>query len=162
MKHIKLFEAFVKTYADRIDLNKFKSIKPGTRLTYYGNSYEVKKNDGYVLTLVDDDGDTKEVNFNMFNKKGYLIEGSGYNWDRFDYELTKIGEYIKKTGKGKFYFDFTDEDTMYYNTDDDSTAAFNLAKKIGSYLEKEFDVECRVEKNDDLTTLVIDCYNWFS
>lgn len=160
MKHIKLFEAFVKTYADRIDLNKFKSIKPGTRLTYYGNSYEVKKNDGYVLTLVDDDGDTKEVNFNMFNKKGYLKEG--YDWDRFDDELTRMYADIKKMGKGKFYHDFVEDYEIYYNADDESKAAFNLGKKIGAYLEKTYGVKCRVEKNDNLTTLIIDCYDWFS
>jgi|688.fasta_scaffold2249942_1 hypothetical protein len=75
MENIKPFDEWVdetKTYADSITPAEFKNIKVGTKVGYYGNTYEVMANDGYVITLKDEDGDTKDVNLGMFNRKGYL------------------------------------------------------------------------------------------
>lgn len=164
MQHIKLFEQFVtegtKTYADRITLAKFKSIKPGTKLTYYGNSYTVKSNDGYVLTLTDPtDGETVDVNFNMFNQKGYMVEG--WDFDQFDRQIDEINATIQKMGKKKFYYDFTEDAEFYYNAEETGRSIQNTAKKIGEYLEKKLGVKYRVEENDNLTTLIIDIEHWF-
>ena len=71
MKNLLIFEDFSKTYGEKITLDQFKSIKPGSKVTYLGSRYEVTKNDGYVLSLKND-RNAFTVNYSMFNHGGFI------------------------------------------------------------------------------------------
>lgn len=71
MKHIQLFEGFLKHYGQKMSLADFKALKPGQRVNYLGAGFEVVE-PGDVLLLVDDEGNKIRVNFNMFNQKGAI------------------------------------------------------------------------------------------
>ena len=74
MKHIKLFEEFVKAYGEKIDSKYFKKLKKGKRVLYYGAEYIIVDNDGFVLKLEDERGKRVSVNLSMFNDKGAITE----------------------------------------------------------------------------------------
>ena len=71
MKNLLIFEDFSKTYGEKITLDQFKSIKPGSQVTYLGSRYEVVKNDGFVLSLKNE-RNSFTVNYSMFNHGGFI------------------------------------------------------------------------------------------
>lgn len=74
MKHIELFEGFVKKYGEKITLEQFKKIKKKTKIVYLGTPYTVVKNDDSVLHLKSESGHEKTVNLGMFNHGGAITE----------------------------------------------------------------------------------------
>lgn len=73
MKNLILFEEFSKSYGEKITLDQFKSIEPGSEVTYLGSRYDVEKNDGFVLTLKSQKmKNTIIVNYSMFNHGGFI------------------------------------------------------------------------------------------
>lgn len=75
MKNLIVFEEFSKSYGEKITLDQFKSIEPGSEVTYLGSRYEVEKNDGFVLTLKSQKTKgTTTVNYSMFNHGGFIKE----------------------------------------------------------------------------------------
>ena len=160
MKHIKLFEQYIgeKTYADRIDRSQFKSIKPGTEITYFGNSYKVKSNDGYILTLIDSDGDEVNVNFNMFNQKGWLHE---------NVQFDDLKEIVKMETKGAFKFgdptEAAEKHERVFYVNHKNNKAFNqkfkdLATKAAKEAQKRLSVTYEIKQDiddDDVYTLIV-------
>jgi hypothetical protein len=71
MKNLLIFEDFSKTYGEKITLDQFRSIKPGSTVTYLGSKYEVVKNDGFVLSLKNERS-SFTVNYSMFNHGGFI------------------------------------------------------------------------------------------
>lgn len=58
------------TVTEAIDINNIKDIESGTAVIYKGSTYTVDDNDGFSLTLIDEDGETIDVNYAMFSKSG--------------------------------------------------------------------------------------------
>lgn len=46
----------------------------GRKVKFYGTPYTVIKADGYIVTLKDEEGNTKTANLNQFNQKGMVDE----------------------------------------------------------------------------------------
>lgn len=76
MKYTKTFEAFTKSYGEKISTTNFKDIPVGKSILYMGSRYKVASNDGFVLTLNDQDGNTSTVNLNQFNRGGQINEAA--------------------------------------------------------------------------------------
>lgn len=78
MKHILTFEEFIlerKEYGQKITNKEFANIAIGSTVLYSGDSYIVKSNNGYILSMTSVKRGTKEdVNLNMFNQKGAILE----------------------------------------------------------------------------------------
>lgn len=74
MKHVELFEAFVKGYGEKITPEQFKKIKRKSTVLYLGTPYTVVKNDEVVLHLKSESGHEKTVNLGMFNRAGAIVE----------------------------------------------------------------------------------------
>jgi cytidyltransferase-like protein len=76
MKNIPLFEDFIKSYGQKMSIEEFKAIEVGSIVLYVGTRYEVKKNNGAVLTLKPTTGGSEiTVNLNMFIQRGAIVEG---------------------------------------------------------------------------------------
>jgi len=73
MKYFRTYEAFKKSYMQKIDLKDFKKIKKGTTVKYMGGDAEVLDNNGYVLTLKQN-GKKFTVNKAMFDHGGMISE----------------------------------------------------------------------------------------
>lgn len=73
MKHLHLFEGFLKHYGEKITIEEFKALKPGQHVKYLGTDFEILKT-GDVLVLVDENGNQVNVNYNMFNQRGAILE----------------------------------------------------------------------------------------
>lgn len=58
------------TVTEAIDINNIKDIESGTAVIYKGSTYTVDDNDGFSLSLIDEDGETIDVNYAMFSKSG--------------------------------------------------------------------------------------------
>lgn len=64
-----------KKYFEKITPDEFKSIPVGSEVKYLGAPCKVEKNNGYVLTLVPNDGDPKFiVNLRQFMHGGFIID----------------------------------------------------------------------------------------
>lgn len=73
MKHIQLFEGWLKKYGEKIKLEDFKALEPGQHVKYLGTDFEIVKN-GDILVLKDEEGNETKVNYNMFNQRGAILE----------------------------------------------------------------------------------------
>lgn len=62
-----------KGVGEKYPKEKFAKLK-GKKVTYLGSSCKVIDADDTVLKLQDEDGKTHTVNYNMFNKKGFIAE----------------------------------------------------------------------------------------
>lgn len=62
-----------KDYGQKLDKSIFIKLK-GKNVTYLGKSHKVIDTDENILTLQDDEGNTKTVNYNMFTKSGFVAE----------------------------------------------------------------------------------------
>jgi len=76
MKHFQTYESFKKTYGQKISANDFKKIPVGKTVLYMGSQYEVTANDGYILSLKDEDGSMVKVNLGQFNHGGQINEAA--------------------------------------------------------------------------------------
>ena len=75
MKHIQLFEDFVKNYGQKISHEEFEKLEPGQTVLYMGAQYEVVKNNKVTIVLKSvKRGDTVNVNYSMFNHGGAITE----------------------------------------------------------------------------------------
>jgi hypothetical protein len=73
MKHLVLFEGFIKKYMEKIPLKEFEAIEKGSKVLYMGSPCEVLDNNGAVLKLKNvNSGETSMVNYNMFNHGGAI------------------------------------------------------------------------------------------
>ena len=72
MKNLSLFEEFTQNLAEAITLDEFKNLKPNQIVHYMGTAYKVEKPGDVTVVLKDDDGETIEVNYNMFKAKGFI------------------------------------------------------------------------------------------
>lgn len=80
MKHLQTYESFKKTYGQKITQSKFKDIPIGTHVLYMGGRYTVTANDGYVIDLDDEDGETLKINLGQFNRAGQINEKKSSIW----------------------------------------------------------------------------------
>ena len=77
MKRIKLFEAFVKAYGEKIKKEEFKHIAVGSTVKYMTSDFTVEESDGVILILKHAKSGKKiQVNYNMFNEKGAIVSNS--------------------------------------------------------------------------------------
>ena len=75
MKHIQLFEDFVKKYGQKIDKKTFFALENGKEVLYLGSRCTVTDSDGFIVTLKSiDSGKVFRVNLSMFNQKGAITE----------------------------------------------------------------------------------------
>ncbi len=75
MKHIQLFEDFIKNYGEDISHKEFENIEPGSKILYMGGQYEVVQNNRVTIVIKNPKtGDTKSINYSMFNHGGALTE----------------------------------------------------------------------------------------
>jgi len=72
LKHLLLFENFIKKYDQKITVQEFENIKKGSTVLYMGGRFTVEDNLKSVLKLKNEDGETFTVNYNMFNSKGAI------------------------------------------------------------------------------------------
>jgi hypothetical protein len=74
MKHVLLFEGWVKKYFEPISMDKFKKLAVGDIVLYGGGQFEITDNNGAVLKLkdVEDEKNVRMVNYNMFNERGAI------------------------------------------------------------------------------------------
>lgn len=92
MKHIQVFESFKKGYHEKIQQSDFKEIETGKIVQYGGGRHEVIDNDGYILTLKNEDGKLTKVNLNQFNNKGAINES-------LSFEQKKVEKFLKSIAK---------------------------------------------------------------
>jgi len=64
----RIVEELTKKYGAVITLENFKKLKKGQRVLYKGKPYTIEKPGEHSITLVSEDGKTKNINYNMFNK----------------------------------------------------------------------------------------------
>jgi hypothetical protein len=70
-----LYESFIKKYEEKMKMEDFKKLPKGSSVMYLGSKYSIENNDGFILSLKNlKTGDTKRVNFSMFNRGGALVE----------------------------------------------------------------------------------------
>ena len=62
-----------KEYGQKLDKKFFIKLK-GKDVTYMGKNHKVVDADENILTLKDDEGNTRTVNYNMFTKSGFVAE----------------------------------------------------------------------------------------
>jgi len=78
LKNLPTFEQFIlerKEYGQKITNKEFEDIKTDSTVLYMGSRYTVGSNDGFILKLEPTKGGSSiEVNYNMFNKKGAILE----------------------------------------------------------------------------------------
>jgi hypothetical protein len=70
MENIKIYEEF----SNRPELDKFKNLRKGDLVKYMGTAYLVETPGDHELSLVDEDGNKKTVNFSMFKAKGMIVD----------------------------------------------------------------------------------------
>jgi len=75
MKHIPLFEEFVKNYGQKMTTDEFEKIGVGQTVLYKGTKFEVEENTGVTLVLKPLSGSgTQMVNLNQFIQGGAITE----------------------------------------------------------------------------------------
>ena len=100
MKHVQLFEDFIKGYGEEITMGDFKNLKKTSKkrkhtIMYDGSEYEVLDADGVVATLKNiDTGKKVVVNKRMFMQSGAILKE----------ELDLIDEGINDPGILKAFF----------------------------------------------------------
>lgn len=88
-KHFQTYESFKKTYGQKISPADFKKISTGKNVHYMGTPYKVVSNDGYILTLKNEDGDAVEVNLGQFNHGGQINEAASVPSNIMDFAKRK-------------------------------------------------------------------------
>lgn len=88
MKHLHTFESFRKVYGEKIKPEQFKQIKKGKKLYYLGGLHTVVDNDGYILTLKNDEDDLIKVNLGQFNHGGQINEARSI--EKIEKDRTKV------------------------------------------------------------------------
>jgi len=101
MKHIQLFEDFVKNYGQKISHEEFEKLEPGKMVLYMGAQYEVIKNNKVTIVIKSPKrGDTLSINYSMFNHGGAITENKTYgktykSKDGIEYYVEKeAGHYV--------------------------------------------------------------------
>ena len=64
----RIVESITKKYGATISLENFKKLKKGQKVVYKGTPYTIEKLGEHTITLTSEDGKTKTINYNMFNK----------------------------------------------------------------------------------------------
>ena len=72
MKHVLIYEDFIKSYDDRISLEDFKKIQKGDIVVYRGQRCEVEESGDVLVCKVINSDKTIRVNYNMFNTGGAI------------------------------------------------------------------------------------------
>lgn len=107
MKHVKLFEDFIKKYGEKISQKEFKGLtklKKKQKVLYYGQQHEVIDSDGFVARLRNmQSGETTTVNIAMFNQKGAIVENEELNEGFYDKGILKAFFMAGGPGSGKSY-----------------------------------------------------------
>jgi len=101
MKHIQLFEDFIKNYGQKISHEEFEKLEPGKMVLYMGAQYEVIKNNKVTIVIKSPKrGDTLSINYSMFNHGGAITENKTYgktytSKDKIEYYVEKeAGHYV--------------------------------------------------------------------
>lgn len=75
MKHIQLFEEFIKNYGEKMDQTAFEELPVGAKVLYKGTQFEVEKNNGATIVIRPVKGGSPTmVNLNQFNQGGAIVE----------------------------------------------------------------------------------------
>ncbi len=119
MKHLQLYENWVKKYGEKISQEAFKALEIGQQVKYIGTSYKIVKT-GDVLVLKDEAGKEVKVNYNMFNQKGAIIVDN----KEVDDAIAEIKHDMQKLREMK-----TQNKSL-------QKSAFTLLKKFTAELEK--------------------------
>lgn len=105
MKHVQLFEDFIKNYGDKIsqqDFKKLTKLKKKQKVLYYGQEHEVLDSDGIIARLRNtQSGETTTVNLSMFNQKGAIVENEELNEGFYDKGILKAFFMAGGPGSGK-------------------------------------------------------------
>jgi len=97
MKHIPLFEEFVKNYGQKMTTDEFEKIGVGQTVLYKGTKFEVEENTGVTLVLKPLSGSgTQMVNLNQFIQGGAITES-----EETLNEGTIVSDVIKMFGNDK-------------------------------------------------------------
>ena len=70
-----LSEAKKKNYGEKFPKDKFKLLK-GKKIKYAGVPQTIIDADEFILKLQDKEGNIKDINYNMFNKKGFIADNT--------------------------------------------------------------------------------------
>jgi hypothetical protein len=139
MKYTKTFEAFIKSYGQKISTGDFKKIPVGKTILYMGSRYEVLANDGYVLKLKGEDGDMINVNLGQFNHGGQINEANVNESEEYAVVLTggSIGDKSRpRDARGYIGMDASSEDL--YTKDKAKEKADRMNKTVLSPGEKKY------------------------
>lgn len=68
----RIVESITKKYGAKISLENFKKLKKGQKVVYKGDPYIIKEPGEHTITLTSEDGKTKNINYNMFNKESEM------------------------------------------------------------------------------------------
>lgn len=75
MKHLPLFEDFVKKYGDKMSQDDFEKLPEGSEVLYKGARYKVEKNNGATIVIRPlKGGNPTMVNLNQFIHGGAIVE----------------------------------------------------------------------------------------
>jgi hypothetical protein len=97
MKHIPLFEEFVKNYGQKMTTDEFEKIGVGQTVLYIGTRFEVEENTGVTLVLKPLSGSgTVMVNLSQFNQSGAITES-----EEILNEGSIVSDVIKMFGNAK-------------------------------------------------------------
>jgi hypothetical protein len=97
MKHIPLFEEFVKNYGQKMTTDEFEKIGVGQTVLYKGTKFEVEENTGVTLVLKPLSGSgTQMVNLSQFIQGGAITES-----EETLNEGTIVSDLIKMFGDAK-------------------------------------------------------------
>lgn len=68
-----IFEDFKKSYGKtEEDRKHFKSLKKGDKILYVGKKYKVVDKTDYTITIENEDGRSKTINFSQFSEDGAI------------------------------------------------------------------------------------------
>lgn len=73
MKHLKLYESFIKSYGGKYSPDDFAKIEVGSKLLYKGGRYTVDSNNGVTISIKDERGGVPiMLNLAQFNHGGAI------------------------------------------------------------------------------------------
>ena len=115
-------ENFEKNTGEKMTADNFKTnpkLQPGKTVTYLGTSRKIEKNDGFILTLDNDE----TVNLSQFNKRGAVKEAYA---DLSDEERLKVGKEYDHETIAQAYLNKMKRDSSKLSSDD----LLKIGKKV--------------------------------
>ena len=115
-------ENFEKNTGEKMTADNFKTnpkLQPGKTVTYLGKSRKIEKNDGFILTLDNDE----TVNLSQFNKRGAVKEAYA---DLSDEERLKVGKEYDHETIAQAYLNKMKRDSSKLSSDD----LLKIGKKV--------------------------------